>query len=99
MELQTDVGGRPRATFAIPGEDDTHGYGENHEPGFTDRQGRLLRLSGLIDFDSHLSIGCAGAVLLYLERRRAAHFIPGDPDAYASFRVSTFETFSLKGSM
>ncbi|KAL8953446.1 MAG: hypothetical protein Q9222_000693 [Ikaeria aurantiellina] len=69
------------------------------EPGYTGRQGKLLRLSGLVDLESRLTVGCAGAVLTYLQRRKAVVYLPGDDDAGPAFRISAVETFSLSGTM
>lgn len=63
------------------------------------RQGALLRLSGWISWDSRLTVGCAGCVLSYLQRRRATSYLPGDRNAGDFFRVSSIEMFSLSESM
>ncbi|RAL65195.1 hypothetical protein DID88_001301 [Monilinia fructigena] len=65
----------------------------------TGRQGRLMRLAGWIDLDSRLSIGCAGAVLSYLGRRRSVEYLPNDEAALIAFRVQTIEMFSLADIM
>ena len=89
----------PTVTYAVPGDvvasDDHLGY-EDEQSG---RQHALLRLSGLVNMDSRITVGCAGAVLSYLQRRRATTFLPGDRDAEDMFRVGTIEMFSLGGSM
>ena len=89
-----------RTGFMVPGDDDTY----NHQscvmwPGFSSHQGSVLRLSTRVDFDSHLSIGCAGAVLTYLERRRAVRYLPDQEDSRPEFFVSAIETLSLDGIM
>jgi DNA mismatch repair protein MSH5 len=63
------------------------------------RQGQLLRLAGWIDVDSRVTVGCAGAVLAYILRKRAATFLPGDLAAQAMHRISIIEMFTLAGSM
>ncbi|KAJ9647903.1 chaperone ATPase hsp78 [Coniosporium tulheliwenetii] len=89
----------PQITYVTPGDVlPTEGY-EADGGGFAGRQGQLLRLSGWIDVESRLTVGCAGAVLSYLQRRRAAAYLPGDRDSGAFFRVSTVEMFTLSGSM
>ena len=100
VNLRIGQAGGPNVTFIIPGdvvarEDDYLGG----DMGFTGRQGQLLRLSGWINMESRLTVGCAGAVLSYLQRRRATSFLPGDHAAAAMFRVATIEMFSLKDSM
>jgi len=91
---------RPLADFVVPGEDTSYeGYGDGYETGFTRHQGNLLRLSGWIDLESQISVGCAGAVLTYLQRRRAVQYLPGDEDATRSFRISAIEMFTFDGIM
>lgn len=90
----------PQVTFVVPGDviaGDEDGFGGDED--YPGRQGQLLRLSGWIDLDSHLTVGCAGAVLSYIQRRRASGYLPGDPAAHAMFRVSTMQMFSLTGTM
>jgi DNA mismatch repair protein MSH5 len=86
--------------FATPG---VHGSfeadGTNYEAGYTTHQGKALRLSAWIDLENQLSIGCAGAVLTYLQRRRSVQYLPGNEDASAFFRVSAVEMFTLKDIM
>ncbi|KAF2460904.1 muts domain V-domain-containing protein [Lineolata rhizophorae] len=65
----------------------------------TNTQGNLLRLAAWVNLDSKVTVGCAGAVLSYLQRRRSARFLPGDEAAHEMFRVSTVEMFSLKNTM
>ncbi|CAI6250959.1 unnamed protein product [Periconia digitata] len=87
-----------RCNFVMTGDkilSDAAGDGEAN----TGQQSCLLRLAGLIDLDSNLTIGCAGALLSYLQRRRAAAYLPGGIDTQHVFRVSTVEMFSLKETM
>ena len=42
------------------------------EMGFTLQEGRLLHISSSVDMGNPVTIGCAGAILTYLQRRRAA---------------------------
>ncbi|KAF2764623.1 hypothetical protein EJ03DRAFT_391948 [Teratosphaeria nubilosa] len=90
----------PRVTFVVPGdvvaETDNH---DDPEHSFAGHQGALLRLSGWINIESRTTVGCAGAVLSHLQRRRAAAYLPGDRGAAAMFRVTTVEMFSLSGMM
>ena len=83
-----------------PGDAITHGgYNEDLEDDIAGRQGKLLRLAGWIDVDSRITVGCAGAVLTYLQRRKAAEYLPGDRSANLAFRIATIEMFSLSGTM
>ncbi|KAF2639892.1 hypothetical protein P280DRAFT_402438 [Massarina eburnea CBS 473.64] len=87
-----------RRDFKVPGDnvlDESAHAGEEA----LGQQGQMLYLSGLIDMDSTLTIGCAGALLSYLQRRRAAAYLPGDPEAHQLFRISKLEMFSLRNTM
>lgn len=44
-------------------------------------------------------MGCAGAILSDLQRRRSLQFLPDDPEASCAFRVRKVEIFSLFNSM
>lgn len=46
-----------------------------------------------------LQIGCAGAIMNYLQRRRASRFLPGDPAADTMFCISAIEMTTLKETM
>ncbi|MCJ1405214.1 MutS protein msh5 [Xylographa trunciseda] len=88
------------ASLLVPGDDGAYaGRGENYEAGYTSRQGKLLRLSGRLDLESQLSVGCAGAVLSYLQRRRSVQYLPGDEDAVRAFRIRDIEMFTLDNIM
>ncbi|KAI1304784.1 putative MSH5 protein [Xylaria venustula] len=63
------------------------------------RQGQLMRLSTFVNLDSQLSIGCAGAVLSDIQRRRTVQYLPNDPDALAAFGIRSVKMFSLFNSM
>ena len=60
-------------------------------------QANLVRLSSFINTSSKITVGCAGAVLAYIQRKRDGEYIPGDPRAAAS--VASIEMFSLKDTM
>lgn len=86
--------------FLVPGESSTYEDGqEQDEFGSTSRQGRLLRISSWIDLDNKASLGCIGAVLMYLQRRRGAEYLQDDPDAEQAHRITSMEMFSLKSTM
>lgn len=90
----------PNVTFVVPGDILGHEHDcMGGDAGFAGRQGQLLRLAGWINLESRLTVGCAGAVLSYLQRRRTTAYLPGDEAATAMFRISTVEMFSLSGSM
>lgn len=109
LRLSEDDGAR--VVFSIPGEHSTNHGAE----GAHGQQGQLLRLSGWIDVESRITVshcrqlctdlltefqvGCAGALLSYLQRRRSAAYLPGDDAAYMMFRITTLEMFSLRETM
>lgn len=98
LRIGSDNG--PHVTFITPGDADSYDdYGDGSGAGFVGRQGQLLRLSGWIDVESRLTVGCAGAVLTYLQRRKAVQYLPGDIDSELAYRISTIEMFSLSGMM
>ena len=49
--------------------------------------------------ESRLTIGCAGALLTYIGRRKAVEYLPSDADASSLFRIATVEMFNLQGTM
>ncbi|KAI0599362.1 muts domain V-domain-containing protein [Biscogniauxia sp. FL1348] len=63
------------------------------------RQGRLMQLGTSINIESRVTIGCAGAVLNDIQRRRTAQYLPNDPDASVAFRIRSVEMFALFDSM
>ncbi|KAE8149295.1 muts domain V-domain-containing protein [Aspergillus avenaceus] len=65
---------------------------------FTLQEGRFLHLSSAIDMENRVTVGCAGAVISYIQRRRATLTISGD-GALAFFRVRSIEMFTLHGTM
>lgn len=77
---------------------ENHGDSANgDEPGYTRHQGKLLMLNTKIDIESRLTIGCAGALIAYLQRRKAVGYLPGDLEANLAFRISVIAAFSLSG--
>ncbi|KAI5203627.1 hypothetical protein E4T39_04014 [Aureobasidium subglaciale] len=99
--LKIDHEDGPKVTFTTPG-DVVVGRDEGYTAGgdaFETRQGQLLKLAGWIDVESRVTVGCSGAVLAYIHRKRAATFLPGDAAAQAMHRISTIEMFTLAGSM
>ena len=100
INLQPFADGSPEVSFITPGDTDSYDdYGDGTYAGYTGRHGQLLRLSASIDMESRLTIGCAGALLTYVARRKAVEYLPDDVNANSSFRISTIEMFSLKGMM
>lgn len=86
--------------FLVPGEAMT--YDEILDPddlGLTRRQGKLLQISAWLDLECRVSIGCVGAIIAQLQRKRAAEYLQDDPDARLAYRITNIEMFSLKGTM
>ncbi|KAJ5576749.1 DNA mismatch repair protein MutS core [Penicillium sp. DV-2018c] len=67
------------------------------ELGFTLQEGRLLHVSSSIDIDNPVTIGCAGAVLTYLQRRRAA--APSPLEGGNEYRIRSLRMFDLRNTM
>lgn len=69
--------------------------------GFTLQEGRLLHISSSVDMDNIITIGCVGAVLAYLQRRRATgtSIDPIGPMDQCPFQVRSLEMFSLENTM
>ena len=74
-------------------------YENQYDPGHSGRYGKLMRLSGRVDLESRLAIGCCGAVLTYLSRRKAIQFLPGDRAAVLAYRVLKIEMLNLHDTM
>ncbi|KAI9924802.1 MutS protein msh5 [Aspergillus wentii] len=66
--------------------------------GFTLQEGRLLHMSSSIDMENIITVGCAGAILTYLQRRRTAEPNSGSRSS-DTFRVSSVEMLTLKSTM
>jgi DNA mismatch repair protein MSH5 len=66
----------------------------NDVTGQDNQRGNLLRLAGWINVDSVISVGCAGAVLIYLQRKLSL-----DRGGGEGLAVNSVEMFSLKGTM
>ena len=99
-DLDLEIFRDAQATFIVPDDDDpVTTYEQGLEPGLSHVQGNLLQLSSAIDLDSRLSVSCVGAILNYVERRRAIVQLPGDRTARGPFSITYLETFSLTGVM
>lgn len=97
----TDADREHHIAFLTPGDADMN------EPdlisnvmGYNGRKGTLLHLSSMVDLESRLSVGCAGAVLTCLQRRKAVnHLNTSADDAPSIFDVSTISMFNLDKTM
>jgi DNA mismatch repair protein MSH5 len=100
VNLQSIPKGEEGVRFLIPGDSPTYDNGQGHdEVGSTSRQGKLSRISGWINLDSRVSLGCVGAVLTSLQRKRSAEFPQDDPDGQQAYRITSMEMFSMQGKM
>ena len=102
MNLHLFADGSSEVSFTTPGDNDPYNdndNGDGNDAGYTGRQGQLLRLSASIDMESRLTIGCAGALLTYVARRKAVERVPSDINANSSFHVSRLQMFTLKETM
>lgn len=100
VNLHLFADGSSEVSFTTPGDSDPNdGYGDGIDAGYTSRQGQLLRLSALIDMESRLTIGCAGALLTYLARRKAVEHLPDHINANNPFHISRLEMFTLRDTM
>jgi len=87
--------------MVVPGEDvllDDLDLGDVNTPQ-SGRTGHLLRLGCTINLDSQLSVGCAGAVLNYIHRRRSSQNMPGSQAFTSVFPIDRVEMFTLSGCM
>lgn len=71
---------------------------ETEATGFTLQEGRLLHMSSSVDMENAVTIGCAGAILTHLQRRRATDMIPGNR-ASDLLRINPVRMFGLKDTM
>ena len=100
MNLNIFADGSSKVSFSTPGDNDPYDdYGRGTDVGYTGRQGQLLRLSASVDMESRLTIGCAGALLTYVARRKAVEPVPDDNNASNSFYISKIQIFTLKDMM
>lgn len=56
-------------------------------------------MSAWLNVDSKVSIGCAGAVVAFLQRRRSSEYLQDDPDAQLAYRIVHLEMFTFKNTM
>lgn len=112
LRLDSDEG--PSITLTVPGDVIGTDSFEMHDEN-SGRHEHLLRLAGWVDVESRVTVctlhylttstmlttkvGCAGAVISYLQRRRATRYLPGDSSARNFFRISALQMFSLNETM
>lgn len=99
VALEVSSSHEERLRFFVPqnGLDGPEEEADPEDMGFTLNEGRLLHISSSVDMENPVTVGCAGAILSYLQRRRATRSIGAiatDP-----FRVRYLEMFSLQDTM
>ncbi|KAL4905989.1 hypothetical protein BDW74DRAFT_184936 [Aspergillus multicolor] len=65
---------------------------------FTLEEGRHLHMASFLDLENKVTLGCAGAILTYLQRRRSSDMVAGGTDT-GLYQVTSFEMSSLGGTM
>ena len=86
--------------FVTPGDEDIPDHcADGNEVGFGGSRGGYLKLSAYVDTESRITIGCTGAALIYIGRRKTAALLPASIDGSPAFRVSSVEMFSLDDLM
>ncbi|KAL5002701.1 muts domain V-domain-containing protein [Aspergillus recurvatus] len=65
---------------------------------FTLEEGRHLQMASFFDLENEVTLGCAGAILTYLQRRRSSDMVAGDTDS-GLYQVASFEMSTLDGTM
>lgn len=91
---------RDDTRFLVPGDTFSPSRnGDENDLGFTDHQGKLLHLSGSIDMDNHISIGCAGALITHLQRKLAAECLAREGAGDKLLNIKSVEMRTLKDTM
>ncbi|KAL4953439.1 muts domain V-domain-containing protein [Aspergillus filifer] len=65
---------------------------------FTLEEGRHLHIGSSLDLENKVTLGCAGAILTYLQRRRSSDLVSGGADT-GLYQVASFEMSTLDGTM
>ncbi|KAI1336455.1 muts domain V-domain-containing protein [Xylariaceae sp. FL0016] len=89
----------PQSMLYMSAVDDDLDVADMYESYGGSRQSRMMKLGTAINLDSELTVGCAGALLRDIERRKTAQYQPDDPDASVAFGIKSVEIFSLFNSM
>ncbi|KAL4942324.1 hypothetical protein BDV06DRAFT_222261 [Aspergillus oleicola] len=88
-----------RFRFLVPhnGLVDTDQLGTEHLD-FTPEEGRHLHMGSSLDLENGVTLGCAGAILTYLQRQRSSDLVSGGEDT-GLYQVASFEMSTLDGTM
>jgi len=99
-DLKIDSMQDEKLKYHVPGNSFSRDRGEERDNlGFTERQGGLLHLSGSIDTENRVSIGCAGALITYLQRKSPPESLTGVRVTNLAFKIRSIEMLSLQGTM
>ncbi|KAK2732696.1 MutS protein msh5 [Myotisia sp. PD_48] len=86
--------------FLVPGDGFLHEQTAHPDQlDFTEEQGDLLCLGGVIGLENPVSIGCSGAILTYLQRKRASRYLTDNPSADQTIGIKTIEMLSMQKIM
>ncbi|KPI35358.1 uncharacterized protein AB675_9898 [Cyphellophora attinorum] len=86
--------------FLVPGENENvNEHTRADEIGLTDRPGNLMQISASLDLDSQVSIGCMGAAIGCLQRKRASEYLPNDADASNVYKIASVDLFAFHNTM
>lgn len=58
-----------------------------------------MQISASLDLDSRISVGCVGALIACLNRKRASEYLQNDPEAQAAYKITSIAMFSFHNTM
>ncbi|KAL4872765.1 muts domain V-domain-containing protein [Aspergillus spectabilis] len=99
VELEISTRHEDRFKFLVPHNElvDTDQLDtENME--FTLQEGRHLHMASYLDLENKVTLGCAGAILTYLQRRGSSGMVAGGT-ASELYQVTSVEMSTLSGTM
>ncbi|KAL4917638.1 muts domain V-domain-containing protein [Aspergillus aurantiobrunneus] len=99
VALETSSKHEDRFKFLVPhnGLVDTDQL-DSENLDFTLEESRHLRMASFLDLENKVTLGCAGAILTYLQRRRSCDLVAGGTDS-GLYQVTSFEMSTLSGTM
>ncbi|KAI1937800.1 hypothetical protein LOZ39_005842 [Ophidiomyces ophidiicola] len=97
--MNLNRGQKSAPKFLVPGNAFSHEHVDGEDVGYTDQQGKFLNISGIVDMENCISVGCAGALITYLQRKQSAQYLHGDPTGDQAFQINAIEMRSLDGNM
>ncbi|KAI1920455.1 hypothetical protein LOZ58_002923 [Ophidiomyces ophidiicola] len=97
--MNLNRGQKSAPKFLVPGNAFLHEHVDGEDVGYTDQQGKFLNISGIVDMENCISVGCAGALITYLQRKQSAQYLYGDPAGDQAFQINAIEMRSLDGNM